>query len=784
MNIQIIDNLQTFQAIRSDWEYIYNADPQAQFFISWIWILAKLKKHSEYKIPWFILAVKLSSDASDYVGFFPLIIELNEHNPGDFYNQLSLVGVTDADHPGLICLPEYEEETVFALAQYIQQQETWSIFELKHIQTTNTRINLFLKSFAQENFHIQQLDQHQFKNPLDNIDNHIIPYLVLPDNWNDYLQQVLSSNTRQKIRRFLRKIEDSNEFRITEVNADNLDRHIEILIQLWQANWEGRKSAEQCQAIVRAMRFELYHCFENNCLSLLVLWKEDKPLGAIANLIDFSKKSILFFVGGRDESFKDLPPGFVLHAYAIQSAIKNGFKIYDFLVGNEAYKYSFGAKERYLQNSIVERQNWINRDRKIDVRTLPLAVQISKHYHRANRLIEAEKGYSQILKVQPKHPEVLYSLGTIQQIKGEYQTAENLLRSLLQVQPNDIKAWFSLGNLHYTQGQLSDAEKAYQQALNLEPESSYISSAIYHNLGYTLQQQGKWEEAIACYQKAHELQPDSIEADVILANALHAQGKLSPEQQIHYATLNNDLGNKRMQASDLKVAIEYYRYAIVLNAEWADAHYNLGLALEKQNNSNWSEASACYQQALKFKPDYLEADVRLANLLHAQGKLSPEQQVHYAVLNNDLGNSYQDKGDLKLAIEYYHQAIALNVEWADAHYNLGLALEKQNNSNWSEASACYQQALKFKPDYLEADVRLANLLHAQGKLSPEQQVHYAVLNNDLGNSYQDKGDLELAIEYYHQAIALNADWEDVRYNLRLALQKQKDIQIKVSFAKQ
>ena len=679
MRIDIIEKIETFETIRENWEYIYDADPQAQFFVSWIWISKTLKKYSALKIPWFILAAKLSSDASDYVAFFALTIEIEENDRGRFYNQLSMVGVTDAEHPGFLCLPEYEEEIVSSFAQYLQQQETWSVFEIRNIPKADKRMSLFLTNFAQESFDCRELDEKNYKNPLDNIDCQIIPYVTLPDSWELYLQNVLNLKSRRNIRRSLRKFEGSNEFRITDVNAENLERHIEIITEFWRSNWESRKGVERCRSIVQHMVFELRHCFENDCLYLPVLWKGDKPLGAIANLINFSKKSMLCFVGGRDVTFKELPIGIVLHTYAIRYAIQNGFKVYDFLMGNEAYKYSFGAKERYIQSIVVQRKDWINQSRKLDVRTLPQALYISKNYQRANRLVEAERGYRQILEVQPQHSEALCGVAAIAQRQGEYQTAENLLTNLLQIQPNNIKFWFSLGTLHQAQNQQSAAEKAYRQALTLKPDSSAVSSAIYHNLGYALQEQDKWDEAIACYQKARELKPDWIEAEVMWANALHAQGKLAPEQQVHYAAVNKDLGNKRQQAGDFKVAMEYYRQAIRLNRDLAAAHYNLGRLLEKQNASNWEEAIACYRTALEIQPDFLEADVSLANALHAQGKLAPEQQAHYAAANNDLGNKRQQTGDLKAAIEYYHLAVALNPELTEARHNLRLALEEKED---------------------------------------------------------------------------------------------------------
>ncbi|NJL42331.1 MAG: GNAT family N-acetyltransferase [Pseudanabaena sp. SU_2_4] len=777
MKIDIIDNFESFQAIRNNWDSVYEVDPQARFFSSWIWLSGMLKRYDEYHENWFILAAKSSTHAPEYVAFFPLKIAIGERKGGELYNVLFIAGVTDSECIGFICLPEYEEEVTSAFAIYLQQQEEWSIFKMQNIQQTDKRLSLFLRNFSRESFEIKEL--HHTNDNLDRIDNNIVPYIPLPDNWDRYLQNVLSSNTRQKIRRYLRKIEDSNEFSITHVSSDNLERHIEILLGFWKLSWEGRKGPDRCRMILDSTSFTLRHCFENNCLYLSVLWKGDKPLGAIANLMDFSQKTILFYIGGRDDTVTDPPSGIILHALGIQYAIQNGFKIYDFLMGNEAYKFSFGAKERHIKIVEIQRKNLESQSRKLDVRTIPIALEISANHSRANRLVEAEQAYRQILNVQPKHPDALYGLGVVMQQMEEYQTAENLLRKLLEVQPDNTKAWFSLGTLNLIQGLLSEAEQAYQQALTLQPESSTISLAVYHNLGYTLQQQGKWEQAIACYQKARELQPDSIEAEVIWANALYAQGTLSSEKQAHYAAMNHNLGNMRKQVGDLKVAIEYFRQAIKMNSYLVEAHYHLGLALQEQGK--WEEAIACYQKARELQPDSLEIEVSLANALHAQRKLSSEEKARYAVMNLDLGNKSRQEGDLKIAIVYYRQAIEMNPDLVDAHFNLGLVLQEQGK--WEEAIACYQKAREFQPDSLEIEVGLANALHAQRKLSSEEKARYAVMNLDLGNKRRQEGDLKIASEHYWQAIEMNPDLVDARDNLRLALQEQNNVKIKVSCAK-
>ncbi|BAY29954.1 hypothetical protein NIES2107_17980 [Nostoc carneum NIES-2107] len=572
MQIHKIDKFETFKKIRENWDSVYTADPQAHFFLSWVWLSGWLPQTHE---PWFILAAKPDTEDSSYIAFLPLKILLKHHNEGRFDPEICMVGNSMADYTGLICLPGYEEKVIPAFVTYIQQQFVWSSFDVKSILATDTRMSLLLRSFSPDSFELTQLRIQSVdeKHP----DHYIAPYISLPNDWDNYLQNYVGSNTRQKIRRFLRKIETSDEFYITHVNAENVESQIEILLKFWESRWK-KQFQSRFDTTINYYRLILHHCFKNNCLYLPVLWQGKRPLGAIANFVDVQQKSMLFVITGRDESFKNPPPGLILHADAIRYAIQNGFKIYDFLMGNEEYKYSFGTKERHIQHIVVKDKNYQNRQQNVQ-EMLPLALQLTVRDHRSNRLTKAESGYRQILALQPNHPEALYGLGVLMRQKDEYQTAEIIFKNLLQVQPNSIKALFSLGNLYQIQNQLSEAIALYNQILTLQPDAI----AAYNNLGYALQQQGKWEDAIACYQKALELQPDCLEAEVNLANALHAQGKLSLDKQAHYAALNNDLGCKCRQLGDFQNAIAYFQQSISLKPDLKAAQHNLEQLLQEQS---------------------------------------------------------------------------------------------------------------------------------------------------------------------------------------------------------
>lgn len=82
-------------------------------------------------------------------------------------------------------------------------------------------------------------------------------------------------------------------------------------------------------------------------------------LGALAFLIHERKGAMHFRIAGRDQSFNEPSPGLLLHARSIRMSIARGIKTYDFLRGNEPYKYSFGARDRKVRSLVITRRSRI-----------------------------------------------------------------------------------------------------------------------------------------------------------------------------------------------------------------------------------------------------------------------------------------------------------------------------------------------------------------------------------------------------------------------------------------
>lgn len=470
MQIDVIDSLSVLSELKDNWDSVYAADPEARFFLSWTWLSKWLERA---KSEWFILAAKPNAEASSYVAFFPLKLETSMGKGGGFYNRFCLAGDDFADYTGLLCAGEFQDRAIPAFAEHMRHMH-WAKLEMRDLRISDERLQLFMQFFTGPEFKSIEKESYLRSN------NETIkcPAVSLPADWDSYLNDHLGSNTRQKIRRFLRKVENSEEFQITVAEEGSVERHLDILLRFWESKWGPGFSEAHLSYVLNAHRTMLRHCFNSGALFLPVLWKGDTPLAALAILIDAKNESLLFFIGGRDETFRGIPPAFVLHAYCIRYAIDNGFTSYDFLRGDEAYKYAFGAEDCHNKFVVVTTANGRNLGDRLDRRSLSAVLRHSIRMYEKGQLSEAETGCRQILDVEPQSAVTLFALGRVLARKGDHRAAEKSLKSCVAIDPKAYQAWFSLGKSLSAQSAFSEAADAYRQVLRLRPESASANKKL------------------------------------------------------------------------------------------------------------------------------------------------------------------------------------------------------------------------------------------------------------------------------------------------------------------
>lgn len=490
MYIDVIEDFDAFTRLKENWDAVYERDPDSHFFISSEWLADWLV---DDKAGWFILAAKRDEKDADYVAFFPLRLRSKVRKNQSFYNEIGMAGRGLSDYTGLVTLPEIEDEAVVAFANYLKRRN-WTYINLEYMRASEHRKSLFLDQFASRRFdqrHIPSVNRR------DNIDNDICPYIALPETFDDYLATV-STNTRQKIRRFLRMVENSDEYRITLANADTIAEDAKNMLEFWRMKWGARKG-DRLRSILRTNFVMLKRAFASDCLFMPTLWQGDRPLGSLGIFVDHHKKAMLFFIAGRDETFNGPPaPGLVLHGWSIRYAIENGFKTYDFLRGNEPYKYSFAQKEGVVKKIVIGTRNRKNLGNRLDPASINYFLRRTTKLHEAGKLEAAEHGYRQILQSNPELPGALYGFGQLMAAKGNHAAAAKAFKTLVTVRPNAAKAWLRLARSLEARERFADAAEAYRQITIKQPNSR----SAYNKLGETLLKLGRFDEASAAFNVA------------------------------------------------------------------------------------------------------------------------------------------------------------------------------------------------------------------------------------------------------------------------------------------
>jgi tetratricopeptide (TPR) repeat protein len=111
----------------------------------------------------------------------------------------------------------------------------------------------------------------------------------------------------------------------------------------------------------------------------------------------------------------------------------------------------------------------------------------------------------------------------------------------------------------------------------------------------------------------------------------------------------------------------------------ADEFYAKAFSLE---DSDPSAARAAYEACLKADDQHIEARINLGRLLHLAGKFEEAEEVYRAadsaepLLTFNLAVLLEDLNREPDAIEAYREALALDPQMADAHFNLARLYER------------------------------------------------------------------------------------------------------------
>lgn len=170
------------------------------------------------------------------------------------------------------------------------------------------------------------------------------PVLRLPTSWDAYLAG-LSQGRRRKLRVAERRLAEAGEVRVARADASTVGAFLDALCVLHEARWRDRRQpGVLADPAIRAFHHDATRgLVHRGVLRLLCLSVGGAPA---AVLYAFARGDRWYnYLDGFDPARADMSPGTVLVAHAMQQAIADGQRDFDFLRGRESYKYAWGATD-------------------------------------------------------------------------------------------------------------------------------------------------------------------------------------------------------------------------------------------------------------------------------------------------------------------------------------------------------------------------------------------------------------------------------------------------------
>lgn len=180
----------------------------------------------------------------------------------------------------------------------------------------------------------------------------VCPLIALPASFDAYLEQV-DGKQRREIQRKLRRALGA-EARLEVISDPQmLPAAVDDFLALLQ------QSTPEKQAWLNPGRASVFHAVAEAALAagtleLLFVTVEGTRAAALFNFA-YNGRFYVYNSGLAPDSFHALSLGVVISAQAIERAIALGAHTFDFLRGNEEYKYRFGAQDSELFRLVVQR---------------------------------------------------------------------------------------------------------------------------------------------------------------------------------------------------------------------------------------------------------------------------------------------------------------------------------------------------------------------------------------------------------------------------------------------
>ncbi|HYK19374.1 MAG TPA: tetratricopeptide repeat protein [Pyrinomonadaceae bacterium] len=359
---------------------------------------------------------------------------------------------------------------------------------------------------------------------------------------------------------------------------------------------------------------------------------------------------------------------------------------------------------------------------------------------RDDRLVEAEKELTSILRVQPDLPVALDFLGTIRAKQGRLNEAEPLFLRAVRNDKNFTGARMNLAYLYLLKRTPEKAIPQLKEVLTLEPQNAE-ALVVLGDAYLATNDQKKAEEN---YLAALDGRLDNAGALFGLAQISRLNGEMR-EASIYLNRVATLTADSKSPVFLYKFALEALRAGLIDEAKSAlerslelrpkDPAYLLALGIAVLRKGDLFEAEKLFRRVLEIQPANAQAQLHLGYVLlnqkkYAEARVWLEKSVRPGAAIPEvfyyLGLIEQEQNNDARAIVLFEKAVQQLPSYAHARIALGSSYMKLKD--YERARAELETAVKLDPEEPTAHYNLA-LLYARLKEPAKAQEQMHIVDN-------------------------------------------------------
>lgn len=323
MNLTVYTDERAFAELQPEWNELLHRSTSDLIFLTWEWQSTWWSAYQGGQL-WVITC---RDEVGTLVGIASWFIQYA--NNERVVRTIGCVDVTD--YVDVIADPEHVEAVHATLAQFLtENRDAYDRINLCNIQEASPTLALLPDNLQANGFSVETELQE------------VCPVIDLPDSWEAYLER-LDKKQRHEIRRKIRRAESeaSLEWHVVDETCE-IHEEVGKFLKLMRASHpEKAKFLDDAKntAFFTSIVPLIYQC---GWLKMSFLVVNGTPSAAYCDF-DYNDRILVYNSGLLPQENAHLSTGIVLLSYNIRDAIERQRDVFDFLRGNETYKYRMGA---------------------------------------------------------------------------------------------------------------------------------------------------------------------------------------------------------------------------------------------------------------------------------------------------------------------------------------------------------------------------------------------------------------------------------------------------------